>query len=175
MARPYRSDRYSSVAIWFHWIIAAAVIANIAIALAYRPLMGWHKTIGLTVLALTIGRLAWRLAHRPPPLPPGLKRWEVGVAHAVHWTFYLLLLAMPVSGWLMVSGSEKRRPLTWFGAFDIPYLPVGRAAGDAGHSAHGVLGWLTIALVVLHIAAALRHHFLLRDRTLARMAPALER
>lgn len=175
MPRARRDDTYSRVAIGFHWIIAAAVIANILIALAFPPLMGWHKAIGLSVLVLTVGRLAWRLAHRPPPLPSGVSRWEKGVAHAVHWNFYLLLLAMPVSGWLMVSGSEKRRPLTWFGAFDIPYLPVGRAVGEAGHNAHGLLGWLMIALVVLHIAAALRHHLLLRDRTLVRMAPVLER
>ena len=174
MPRHTRTDRYSRVAIWLHWVTAASVLANVAIALAYRPLMGWHKAIGLTVLVLTVGRLAWRLAHSAPPLPANVKRWETGVAHAVHWSFYLLLLAMPISGWLMVSGAEKRRPLNWFGAFDIPYLPVGRAAGAVGHDAHSVLGWLMIALVVLHIAAALRHHVLLRDRTLVRMAPVLK-
>jgi len=125
------------------------------------------------VLVLTAGRVAWRLVHRPPPLPPETRAWEKGVAHATHWTLYLLLIAMPVTGWLMVSGSDKRRPLDWFGLFDIPYLPVSKAAGGFGHEAHELLGWLMLALVVLHIAAALRHHLILRNAVLARMAPVV--
>lgn len=124
---------------------------------------------------LTAGRVAWRLGHRPPPLPAHTPAWEKGAAHATHWTLYLLMIAMPVTGWLMVSGSANRRPLTWFGLFDIPYLPMGEAAGGVGHEAHELLGWLMLALVVLHVAAALRHRLILRDGILARMAPALER
>ena len=82
---------------------------------------------------------------------------------------------MPLTGWLMVSGSDERRPLNWFGLFDIPYLPVSKAVGGFGHSAHGVLGWLMLALVVLHVAAALRHHLILRNAVLTRMAPAIRR
>ena len=85
------------------------------------------------------------------------------------------MLAMPLTGWLMVSGSGKRRPLSWFGLFDIPICRSSKATGRLGHEAHGVLGWLMLALVVLHIAAALRHHLILRDSVLARMAPAASR
>jgi len=176
-----RDDRYSNVAIAFHWTIALLVLVNLAIGLlrGVIPALGaWmpgHKAIGITVLALTVGRIAWRLAHRPPALPAATKAWERGAAHATHWTLYVLLLAMPITGWLMASGTDKRRPLTWFGAFDIPYLPVSTAAGDFGHEAHEWLGWLMLALVALHIAAAWRHHLILRDSVMARMAPILRR
>lgn len=171
--------RYSRVAIAFHWTIAVLVIANLVIGIghekvpALRALMGAHKAIGLTVLALTLGRIAWRLAHRPPPLPAAMPAWEKASAHGVHWLLYALLLAMPLTGWLMVSGPE-RWPLTWFGLFDLPYLPASTAAADAGHEGHVLLGWLMLALVALHVAAALRHHLLLRDGVLARMLPGTE-
>lgn len=181
MTRRIQDQRYSGVAILFHWVVAALVIANLVIGVgheripALRAWMPAHKAIGVTVLALTLARVAWRLAHRPPALPATVPPVERRVAHAVHWTFYALLLLMPLSGWIMVSGPDHRRPLTWFGAFDIPYLSLGATASDRAATAHGLLGWLMLALVALHIAAALRHHFLLRDATLVRMAPALAR
>lgn len=174
-----RSARYSSVAIAFHWTIAVLVIFNLTVGALHDAvpvlarLMGAHKVIGIAVLVLTGGRVAWRLAHRPPPLPAATKAWEKALAHATHWTLYVLLIAMPVTGWVMVSGAAKRRPLDAFGLFDIPYLPVSRTAGDVGQQAHGVLGWLMLALVVLHVAAALRHHLILRDGVLGRMLPGI--
>lgn len=176
-----RSERYSTVAIWLHWTIAVMVICNIAVGIlhdyipALRAWMGAHKALGMTVLVLTIVRIGWRVAHRPPPLPAHTQAWEKGLAHAAHWGLYLLLLAMPITGWMMVSGSATRRAFTWFGLFDLPFLPISPAAGSIGHNAHGLLGWLMLALVVLHIAAALRHHLILRDTVLTRMAPALDR
>lgn len=180
MAGLLRGERYSSVAIAFHWTIALLVIVNLVIGIgheaipALRAMMGAHKAIGITVLALTAGRIAWRIAHRPPALPSGTPAWEKGVAHATHWTLYLLMIAMPLTGWMLVSGPGPSRPLQWFGLFDIPTLPVSKNVADIGHDAHGVLGWLMAALVVLHIGAALRHHLLLRDGVLARMAPVLK-
>lgn len=174
------TGRYSTVAIAFHWVIAALVIVNLAVGAlhdsvpALRAWMPGHKSIGITVLALTLARVAWRLLHRPPRMPAYVAGWQRGAAHAVHWTLYLLLLAMPLTGWMLVSGS-RRGSLNWFGLFDIPYLPITPGAAGAGHSAHGVLGWLMLALVAVHVAAALRHHFVLRDNVLARMAPALAR
>lgn len=179
MARLERGERYSSVAIGFHWVIALLVVVNLIVGLghesipALRAWMPGHKAIGITVLALTLARIAWRVAHRPPALPANISAAERHVALATHWSLYALLILMPLSGWIMVSGSKGRGPLTWFGAFDIPYLPVGATASDGGHTAHGVLGWVMLTLVALHVAAALRHHFLLRDATLLRMAPWL--
>ena len=168
-----RDERYSHGAIAFHWTIAVLVIVNLAIGLlhdvvpALRAWMSAHKAIGITVLVLTIGRIAWRLAHRPPPLPADTRGWERGAAHGVHWLLYALLLAMPLTGWMMVSGPPVRKPLSWFGLFDIPSLPVSPSGSGFGHEAHALLGWLMLALVVLHVAAALRHHFILRDQDAA--------
>lgn len=171
-----RTDRYTRVAMALHWVIALLVVFNLWLGLAHDslppawPVIPVHKSIGLTVLALTLVRIGWRLSHPAPPLPPTLPAWERIAAHATHFGFYILLLALPMTGWAMVSGA-KRSPLTWFFQFDIPYLPVPPAAADSAHQAHEVLGLTMLALVVLHVAAALRHRFVLRDAVLARMIP----
>ncbi|HEU4962110.1 MAG TPA: cytochrome b [Sphingomonas sp.] len=173
------AERYSTGAIWFHWVIAALVVFNIVVGLfhegvpALRALMGAHKAVGITVLVLTLGRIGWRLAHRPPPLPAHLAAWETAAARLVRALFYVLLLAMPLSGWIMVSASTHPRPLSWFGLFDIPLLGVSHAADSPAGTTHAVLGYLFAALVVLHVAAALRHHFVLRDTVLGRVIPRL--
>lgn len=170
-----RSARYSTGAIVFHWTIAALVIVNLAIGLLHdavpllRAWMPAHKAIGITVLALTALRIVWRLTHRPPRLL-GLSAAERATALAVHLTLYALMVAMPLTGWMMVSG-HGARPLTWFGLATIPALPVSAAQSALGANAHGLLGWLMLALVVLHIAAALRHHLILRNGLLLRMVP----
>ena len=174
------ADRYSTGAIWFHWIIAALVLFNLAVGLfhegvpALRALMGAHKAVGITVLVLTLGRIGWRIGHAPPALPAALPGWERTAARAARWGFYALLLVMPLTGWAMVSDDSPSRPVRWFGLFDVPSLPnISRATGAAAHEMHEVLGWLFVALVLLHVAGALRHHFILRNGILARMIPAL--
>ena len=175
-----RTDRYHTGAIWFHWTIAVLVIVNILIGLFHESLldgvraaMPLHKSIGLLVLVLTLGRIGWRLTHRPPPLPAEMKGWEKSAAHIAHWALYALMLLLPLTGWLLVSNMRRPAPLAWFGLFQVPLLPVSRGVAGAAHQAHGVLGYLMAALVVLHVAAALRHHFLLRDPVLRRMWPGL--
>ncbi|MBA16710.1 MAG: cytochrome B [Sphingomonas sp.] len=169
------SDRYDRVAISFHWVIALLVIANVIIGLFHeslfdpRQVMPIHKSIGMTVLILSIGRLFWRLGHRAPPLPPELPSWEKMAAKAMHGLLYALILLLPLTGWAMSSDPERPRPISWFGLFDFPILPTGKAIAGFSHEAHEILGLLMAALVVIHIAAALRHHFLLRDRVLTRM------
>lgn len=182
LAQGYK--RYSHGAIAFHWAIALLVILNLVIGIGHESLskplagtvIGWHKAIGITILVLSVGRLAWRLGNRPPPLPvmPG---WQVGVAHALHWLFYFLIIAMPISGWWMASAGLKRRPIDFFGLFDIPFLPVTQGPEGLGglfHEFHEVAGLTFAALVVLHIGAALWHHYVSRDTVLARMMPGLE-
>ena len=175
-----RTDRYTRGAIWFHWGIAALVLVNLAIGLLHESLldgvkaaMPLHFSIGITVLVLTLGRIAWRLAHRPPPFPPAMTAWERIAAQATHIAFYALLLIMPLSGWMLISGKPTSKPFAWFGLFDVPVLPIAKATSGVAHQAHGVLGYVMAALVVVHIAAALRHHFLLQDGVLARMLPGL--
>ena len=169
-------QRYTRIARLLHWGIAALVIANILIGIVHEPLgevfsgsMGIHKAIGITVLALTVVRIGWRLSHPAPPLPLAMPAWERGAAHVLHLVFYAVLLILPVTGWIMVSAGE--RPLTWFWLFDIPKLAVtkGDALVTASRAAHGTLGLVFGALALLHIAAALRHHFVLRDGVLRRM------
>ncbi|MBA2920063.1 cytochrome b [Sphingomonas sp. MAH-20] len=174
-------SRYSGGAIAFHWAIALLIIANIALALVTDDWHGparsiaiqIHKATGLTILVLSVARLAWRLAHRPPPFPAGIRRWEAVAARAAHCSFYALMIVLPMSGWLMVSASANRKPLSWYWLFDLPYLPVqgDKAIGGFAHETHEILGYTLIALVVLHVAAALKHHYGDRTRLIARMWP----
>lgn len=178
MARIAQDRRYSTVAIWFHWTIAALVIVNIVIGLlhdpvpVFRALMPAHFAIGLTVLLLTVGRVAWRLTHKPPPLPTGVRAWERVASSLTQGVLYLLLLVMPMSGWAMMSGGDHARAVSWFGLFTVPKLPVPAQAAASAHATHVLLGWVMAALVALHVAAALRHQLILRDAVMRRMVPA---
>jgi cytochrome b561 len=174
MTRLPQDQRYGSVARTFHWTIGVLVLVNLVLGLGHDVLKGFpvmpiHKAIGLTVLVLTLGRIAWRLAHRPPPLPAGTARWERPAALTVHWLLYALMIVMPVTGWIMSSAGPY--PLSWFGLFDVPKFDVakGSAFAEASHEGHELLGYLMLALALVHIAAALRHHFIRRDTILARM------
>lgn len=170
-----QGERYNHVARALHWIIALLVIGNIAGGLLHDALedtinlIPIHKSVGMTVLALTLVRIAWRFTWRAPAHPAGMGALEVLAARATHLVFYALMLAMPLSGWIMASAGKY--PLNWFGLIDLPKLAVTRAdpAYLIGREAHELLGWLFAALAVLHIAAALRHHFFLRDGVLKRM------
>jgi cytochrome b561 len=170
--------RYSRVAIWLHWIIA---LLNLLIGF-YREefdkpvraaLMEVHKATGLTILALTFVRLAWRLGHRPPPFDPVMKAWEATVARLVHWLFYLLLAAMPLTGWMIVS--TRGRATSWFGLFDVAPLPFGR--GDDIHEffeeAHEYLAYGMLVLLALHVGGAIKHHLDGHRHLIGRMAPWL--
>jgi cytochrome b561 len=172
---------YSRGAIWFHWIIGLLIIGNLIGGLIHESvseemtglIMSLHKATGITILVLSIARLVWRLTHRPPPLAPTVKRWEKGLAHATHWTFYLLMILVPLSGWVLVSAGARKYPLEWFGLFDIPFLPItqDKALASTMSDRHEQLAFLWIALLALHIGAALKHHFFDRDNTLERMLP----
>ncbi|WP_336958601.1 cytochrome b [Sphingobium aquiterrae] len=170
------TDRYSTVARWLHWIIGILVILNIVGGLGHDameglpiPIMPLHKAAGITVLFLTLVRIGWRFTHRAPTLPAEMPLWEKGAAHATHAIFYILLLLVPLTGWIMVSAGT--RPLDWFGLFPIPKFAVTKGDAIVGLSGEGheILGIAFGVLAVLHIAAALRHHFILKDGVLRRM------
>ena len=175
-------SRYSVGAILFHWLIAALIIANLIGAFATEDwegparatAMGLHKATGFTILVLSLLRGAWRLAHRPPPFPETIGQLEAVGARVVHGLFYVLMIAIPVTGWLMISAPAERRPFHWYGVFDLPYLPVqgNKSLGDFAHEGHEILGYAMIALLVLHVAGALKHHFADAPGFIRRMWPA---
>jgi cytochrome b561 len=184
-ALDYDGARYSRGAVWLHWIIAGLIVVNLALGFLHedfaRPtrsvMMGWHKSIGFTVLGLTLVRIAWRLGHRPPAFDPVLKRWEAGLARLVHTLFYVLLLAIPLSGWLIVSTGMKVNPTRFFWLFDIGALPVAPSEGlhDFAEETHELLGYAMLLLLVLHVGGALKHHLDGHRHLIGRMAPWLYR
>lgn len=182
-ALPRRTSRsgYSSVAIALHWTIAALILGNIAGGLLHdsfgeeagRAIMAVHKSIGLTVLALSLFRLGWRIAHGFPRFPDSTPTWDAALARGTQVIFYFMMIAVPLAGWAMVSAGP--RPLSYFGLFDWPKLPVGKALAGTAHEAHEVLALTTLALVALHVAGALKHQFVDRDDVLHRMLPWVRR
>jgi cytochrome b561 len=184
---PFR--RYNAVAMALHWLVAGLILANLALALWFEQLHGLakigptqiHKSIGITVLMLTVLRIGWRLANRPPPLPAAMPIWERAAAHAVHALLYVLMLFLPITGWAMASASALVRvfPITWFGLFRWPTLQgLANLPPDQMKSAHQYFfalhsnaAWLAVGLIALHVVAALRHQFVIGDRVLWRMLP----
>ena len=175
------SDRWGPVSQALHWLIVLMIL-GLAIAgltmgeLPKTPKYFWvytaHKSMGLTVLALVLVRIGWRLYAGAPKPVAGTPTWQERIASVTHWMLYALILAMPLSGWLYDSASGLR-PFRWFGLFDVPKLTAPNdALRDASHAAHEWLFWVLVALVALHAAAALYHHLFLRDATLTRMLPS---
>jgi cytochrome b561 len=189
---PARRSTYSSVAIGLHWLIALAMLTNIGLAWYFGMLKGpaaiapvqLHKSIGITVLILTLIRIGWRLVNTPPPFPDTMRAWEKWAARANHVLFYLLMLGMPLSGWAMVSASPliKVHPTVLYGLVPWPTFPFLPTDPDQLHDArkffgatHERLAWLAYATIALHVGAALKHQFLDRDDVVARMIPLLRR
>lgn len=177
------APRYTRVAVFLHWLIALLIALNFIAAWVADDMpkpekmqvMANHKALGLTILALALIRIAWRLVHKAPPLSAALSAWEVALARVTHFLFYFLMLFIPLTGWGMASG--KGNPVSWFGLFDVPALPVGssKVVGGVFHESHEALGIAMLVLLALHVVAALKHQWLDHDDTMARMLPFLGR
>ena len=183
--------RYNAVAMTLHWGSAALLNTNNGLAWWFNTLHGpaalppvqAHKAIGVTILSLSILRLGWRLVSPPPPLPAGVADWERLVSGAAFVLFYVVMIGMPLTGWAMVSSGPALRvhPISVFGLFDWPAIaPLShldpapqKQARELFEAGHGALAKLAYALIVLHVAAALRHQFIRRDDVMARMVPFL--
>lgn len=185
-------QRYTTVAIVLHWLIAAAILALLggglwmteaikvpATQATAFTVYQWHKSLGLTVLVLSVLRLLWRLVNPPPALPQDMGRLIQLAARGTHAAFYVLMIGMPLIGWAMVSASVYGLPTIVFGLFEWPHIPMlanlqDKALVEAALKAiHRTGGFLMIALLILHVVAALKHQFIDRDHVLGSMLPGL--
>ena len=166
-----------------HWVMAALILATWPIGFAMTrwfeddlmqkfELYQLHKSLGFTILTLAVLRLLWRLVNTAPELPDSLAGWERRVAHATHWGLYALFILLPLTGWLMVSTSPIAVPTVVFGLVPVPHLAgPDEALFQTTLTAHQWLAWCFGTLLLLHIAAALKHHLVLKDQVLMRMLP----
>ena len=180
-AAPASSASYTGVAIALHWLVGAAILGSFAVGLYMVDLQlspqklriySWHKWAGVTIFLLVLLRTSWRLSHRPPPLPDSMPAWQIRAATATHVLLYLLMLAVPLTGWM--SSSAKGFQTVYFGVLPLPdLLAKNTELGDLLGKIHMLLNYSMAALVVAHVGAALKHHFIDRDEVLAHMIPML--
>jgi cytochrome b561 len=187
MAPMQPGSRYTAVAVFLHWIMALGILALVIIGLtmahvklkplALFKLYQLHKSIGITILLVAFLRLAWRLAHPPPALPASMPPGERKAGAAAHLLLYAALFVLPLTGWAVVSAAPLNIPTVLYGVIPWPHLPILSTLHNKApvehvlaHT-HAYLAWALIALVVLHAAAALRHHFFLHDDILTRILP----
>lgn len=176
-------SRYTLPAIVLHWVLGVAILGAIGVGwyLDGQPfspsklkLINWHKWAGITILALSVLRLVWRLTHRPPPLPgamaAAMPAWQRLAHHGTHVLMYMLFLAVPLLGW--AASSAKGFPIVWLGLVPLPdWVGMDQELGKTLQDLHSLAAWSLLALIVLHVAAALKHQFVDRDGLLARMRP----
>ena len=173
-------QRYGKIAILFHWAIAILIGTNILLAnlaedlprAARAAYMSPHKAIGISILLLSVGRILWRLGHRPPPLPKKVQGLQAKAGHTVHMLFYVLMIAMPLTGWLMIGANSRAAPVDFFGLFTVD-LAVGKNAmlAGIGREGHEILATMLLVLVGLHVLGALKHQFIDRMPFIQRMWP----
>jgi cytochrome b561 len=171
--------RYTPAAVTLHWILAALIIFNLGfglytVGLPLSPqklrLFSYHKWVGITVLILSAARLLWRMSHPAPPLPDSMQPWEKRLAHASHALLYALFFAAPITGWLFSSATGFQT--VYLGVLPIPdLLQKNKELADVLRLAHRWINYTMAAVIVLHVAAALKHHFMDRDDVLIRMLP----
>lgn len=184
MNQPSASTRHGAVAITLHWLLALMIAGSFSVGvtmheLPFSPLRlrlyNWHKWAGITILALSALRLLWRLSHRPPELPAGvlaaMPAWQRRVYSATHTALYLLFFAVPLSGWAYSSAAGF--PIVWFGVLPLPdWVGVNKELADTVlKPLHATCAFALAALVLLHVAATLKHQFVDRDGLFWRMWP----
>ena len=172
-------DRYGAIAQLLHWLVVIGVLLQFIWAWRIDEtdsirqqfaLVVEHKSIGMTILGLAILRLLWRMFNRPPPYPSTMPGWERAAASITHWLLYALILLMPLSGWAWSTAAGYGAE--FYGLLDIPgFVPVNEDLADELEDLHEALAVALPVVAGIHIAAALRHHFVLRDGVLKRMLP----
>lgn len=170
---------YSKGFKWLHWLIAILVLSMLGFGFFLsdvprdiKPMAYMlHKSFGLTILALMLLRAGWLITSGRPQLPDSIPRWERLLAYHVQYALYVFLIAMPLSGWLMATASQKVP--VYFGLFRVPFpgLEPNETLAHWMYSAHQVIAWILLGLVGLHIAGALKHWLIQKDDVLKRMLP----
>lgn len=173
---------YTATAIRLHWLVAIGIAGIFAVGLYMHDLplspmklqiYSWHKWAGVTIFALVLLRMAWRLTHRPPGPPSGMPAWQHLAAEVMHRLLYVLMVAIPLSGWLM--SSAKGYQTVVFGVLPLPdLLAKNKELGELLATIHRLLNFTMAGLVLAHAGAALKHHFVDRDDVLKRMLPFLK-
>ena len=176
-------NRYTATAIVFHWLLALLIVGSFGVGLymvdlPLNPqrikLYNWHKWAGVMILTLSLLRLLWRLTHPAPPLPSTMPLWQIRASHLAHLSLYVLFFAVPLIGWAYSSAAGF--PIVWFGILALPdWVPKDRDLAEAIKPFHEISAWLLAAVVLIHIGAALKHHFINHDGVLARMLPVFSK
>lgn len=174
---------YTKTAIFLHWLMAFGLIAAFSLGiymveLPFSPqklkFYAWHKWLGITLFALVIIRLTWRLTHPIPQFPATMPSWERYAAQSVHFLLYFLMLAIPLSGWVMSSAAGFS--VVFLGWIPLPDLVAkNKELADLFKQIHWTLNLSLFSLVILHLLAALKHHFIVKDHVLVQMLPLLRR
>ncbi len=171
--------RYSGFAIALHWLLALMIIGSFSFALYMTDLpfsparikqYNWHKWAGITILGLSAIRLLWRLTHKPPAYSSAMASWQSTAAHFTHGLLYCLFFAIPLAGWAYSSAAGF--PIVYLGLFPLPdFVSPDKALTETLKQVHKYLAYSLGALVLLHIAAAIKHQWIDRDGLLLRMMP----
>ncbi|MEO0316526.1 MAG: hypothetical protein RL404_203 [Pseudomonadota bacterium] len=177
--KPHYDAQYTATAKALHWLMALLIIGLLALGFVMTEMpvspqklkvYSWHKWGGVTLFVLLLVRVSWRIAHPPPALPWQMGRLQQLAAHLGHLALYALMIALPITGWLM--SSAKGFQTVWFGVLPIPdLLGKDKALGELLEEVHESLSWVLIALLVVHVVAALKHHVIDKDDILTRMLP----
>ena len=183
------SLRYTRTAMVLHWLIALLIICNVVLGLTaesfpdswIRPIVDTHKSIGITVLGLVLLRILWRVSHRPPPLPKAFPKWEHMAAHIAHFVLYLLMIGLPLSGWLHDSAwkAAATHPMHLFGVIPWPRMgyvmnldpALKESLHDRFGALHTWLGYALYALLAMHVGGALKHQWIDKKSVISRMVP----
>ncbi len=187
MAWKNNTTHYGTLAMSFHWLVAIFFLGNLGLGLYMSnleisdpnlfPLYQLHKSFGICIFGVVLFRLAWRLIDPPPPLPEEMVWWEKAAASLTHLGLYVILVAMPLTGWVIVSASPIAIPTLVFDMVPVPHIGFISTDPDkdqwlaVGEWGHWLLAWSAAAAVFLHVAAALNHHFVVKDNVLRRMLP----
>ena len=171
---------YTGTAKWLHWLVAVLIVVNLGLGLTMVDMPGitptklryfnWHKWVGVTVFGLVVLRIGWRLSHRPPALPDSMPRWERRAAAASHAGLYVLMFALPLSGYFYSLAAGF--PVVYLGLLPLPVLiEPDPALKETLVVVHHLFAWAMLALLVVHVGAALKHRFVDHDDVLQRMLP----